>query len=109
MAINTITKQKKIHSGLFSRKQKENGKDPLEHYRSEKLAYTPMMNLLAYKAITDDPEHFLALKEKEDGYADLLNIRGLGVGTMAQREANIVLDDFYHFLQATLSDMKFII
>ena len=31
MAINTITKQKKIHSGLFSRKQKENGKDPLEH------------------------------------------------------------------------------
>ena len=68
-----------------------------------------MMNLLAYKAITDDPEHFLALKEKEDGYADLLNIRGLGVGTMAQREANIVLDDFYHFLQAALSDVKFII
>ena len=109
MAINTITKQKKIHSGFFSHKQKENGKDPLEHYRGEKLAYTPMMNLLAYKAITDDPEHFLALKEKEDGYADLLNIRGLGVGTMAQREANIVLDDFYHFLQAALSDMKFII
>lgn len=70
---------------------------------------TPMLNLLAYKQLTDDPEHFIQFKSNADGYADLLTIRGQGVLSMTRDgQANLILG-FKHFLQAYLDDFEFII
>lgn len=93
-----------------SSKQKEKKNDSSNHYRgAEDVKFTPMIELLPYKAITNDVDHFIVLKDKDDGYADMLSIRGQGVGTMSAPEQLRIIDGFHSFLQTALDSMKIII
>lgn len=96
-------------AGLFGKKRQQEQLDS-EHYRgSENVPSATMLELLAYRGFTKDADHFIVLREKADGYADLLNIRGQGVGTMSGREQQQIIDGFHHFLQTAVDDMKIII
>lgn len=91
-------------------KKKVSPIEKLKKYRGVSEAkFAEMRDLLAYKAITKDDDHFLVLKEEADGYADLLSIRGQGVGTMSYNEQQNIIEGFHHFLSAALEDMKIII
>lgn len=102
MAIRTGKKTKQ--------RRKTNPVANLKKYRGvTEASFTEMRDLLAYKAITKDQDHFLVLKDESDGYAELLSIRGQGVGTMSLPQQASILEGFHHFLQAALDDMKIII
>lgn len=88
MAIRGAVKedrQRQKRTLLTSRKQRKQQRlEQLEHYRgSEAVPSSSMLELLAYKGITKDSDHFIILREKADGYADMLSIRGQGVRTMS--------------------------
>ncbi len=104
-------RQRQKRTLLTSRKQRKQQRlEQLEHYRgSEATPSSSMLELLAYKGITKDSDHFIILREKADGYADMLSIRGQGVRTMSIREQDQIIDGFHHFLQTAIDDMKIII
>jgi hypothetical protein len=101
------TKRPKLRGRL---KKKESLAEQRSHFRgTEDFNWLPMMDLLAYKQITNDPDHLIQLKESQDGWADLLTVRGQGVGTMSMNQQGNLIQGFYHFLQAYLEDVTFII
>lgn len=75
----------------------------------EALDSHTVLELLQYKAITKDKNNFIILKDKDDGYAEMLSIRGQGVGTMAGRQQVEVIEGYMSFLRAYLEDSKAII
>lgn len=69
----------------------------------------PMIDFLPYKSITKDRNHFIILKDQDDGFADILSIRGQGVNSMSYREQDAIVEGFVTFLKTALEDMKVII
>lgn len=85
------------------------GKNKEESSGKGSMAFSPMVKLLGYKSLTNDDDAFLVLKEASYGYADLLNIRGQGLGTMSRNQQIKIINDFQNFLRVAIEDMKFII
>lgn len=95
---------------LFGRGKKQAAtNDPAQTNRGEMPNHAPMIDYLPYKSITNDRYHFIVLKDKEDGYAEILSIRGQGINSMSYREQENIVNGFVNFLKTALEDMKVII
>lgn len=70
---------------------------------------TSILELLAYKNITKDADHFVVLTEEADGYVELLSIRGQGVFSLSAGEQERIINGYHIFLQRMLDDIKIII
>lgn len=114
MAIR-VKEEKKVSQkskNPFKRYQqrKEEQIEALKHFSgSQKGPEASMIDLLAYKSITKDNDHFIVLKEVADGYADLLSIRGQGVFSLSGQEQARIINGYHVFLQRMLDDFKIII
>ena len=68
-----------------------------------------MYELLNYKGFTENKDHFLVLKDSDDGYAELLNIRGQGIGTLSFNQQKQLIEGYHDFLSMYLEDMQIMI
>lgn len=98
------------HNNSGKRSKKQQKESLIDHFRgTEQPPVTSMINLFNYKALTDDPDHLLVAKDKNDGYIDLLQIQGHGLGSLTYDQQSLVLQDYHRFLQVFLADHKYII
>ncbi len=105
MAITGMSNKKsKAKFGLFNRKNKGTNSTA-----NVPMDFAPMTALLGYKGFTDDRDHFIKLKQSDDGYAELLTIQGQGIATMSPRHQRSLTTGFEDFLRAMVDDAKFII
>lgn len=105
MAITGLNnKQSTPKFGLFHRK-----KESTDSTANLPMDFAPMTELLGYKGLTDDRDHFIKLKQSEDGYAELLTVQGQGIATMSPRHQMSLITGFQDFLRAMIDDAKFII
>lgn len=98
-----------INGAVKAKKKRSKNNDLTTYKGTQALASASMLKLFNYKAITDDPDHLIAAKDKNDGFMDVLSIQGQGVGTMAWNQQNMIVDDFLRFLRGYLPDIDFII
>ena len=98
-----------INGAVKAKKERSKNNDLTTYKGTQALASASMLKLFNYKAITDDPDHLIAAKDKNDGFMDVLSIQGQGVGTMAWNQQNMIVDDFLRFLRGYLPDIDFII
>lgn len=87
-AVNTYEKEKA---------KKEDGADSLRQ---------SVVKLLRYKRLTNDQDHFLVLSNNT--YAEMLQIEGIGLETLAPVELNKVLNTYLSFLRRYLDDVTYI-
>lgn len=77
--------------------------------RRNKRLGSDMTELLPYKGLTKGKDAFIILKEKDDGFAELLSIRGQNVWTMSGDGQASVIEGFQRFLRTYLEDFKVVI
>lgn len=82
-----------------------------ENSRGKKETSTINLNqmvvkLIRYKRLTDDDNHFLVLYD--DTYAEMLQIEGIGLETLAPVQVNNVLNAYLTFLRRYLDDVTYV-
>lgn len=94
---------------LFKKKKNDSKQEFSNRGNEQKFSVTPMYELLNYKGFTENKDHFLVLKDSDDGYAELLNIRGQGIGTLSFNQQKQLIEGYHDFLSMYLEDMQIMI
>lgn len=105
MAITALTDNthgRKRH-GLFHHRPSD------QDQRASITNFAPITMLMGYKGLTKDRDHFLILKDPDDGYAELLSIQGQGIASMPPRQQAQLIAGFRDYLRAMVDDCKFLI
>ena len=88
---------------FFRKKEKDLSK------REQVFTFAPIIDLINYKGFTQNSDHFLILKDSDDGYAEFLTIRGQGLGTLSFNQQKEVIEGYHQFLSMYLEDFQIMI
>lgn len=92
----------KFHIMGTSKQLDESGENKFNH---------SILDMLGYKRLTPDRDHFLELATSQHatrGYAEILQIGGSSLYNLPPRAVENILNEFINFLRAFLPDMTFI-
>lgn len=88
---------------FFKKKEKDLSK------REQVFTSAPIIDLIGYKGFTQNSDHFLILKDSDDGYAEFLTIRGQGLGALSFNQQKAVIEGYHQFLSIYLEDFQIMI
>lgn len=89
-----------MSTNLMAKAKAKNGKRKERHKRHS------ILDLLNYKNITDDDNHFIVLKDGT--YCNFLQVPGVGLDSFPGNKYGEITDGFTHFLRQYVYDLTFL-
>ena len=87
------------------------GKEAQSEYARKAKHFKSITQILGYKAITNDKNHFLVCKDRFNrtiGLAEILKVRGAGISGMSEDVKNVIIQNYWTFLRQFPNDINFI-